>query len=392
MMEKLTLRFPQASDHTEPPDKIVLMTPRLRHLKLEGYGMSWSSERMDFRNLRSLEMSLTEKMRPSMPQLLAILRQTSRLENLKVIYLSQKTGQHGLESLPLSRDVDSINLGHLQQIDLSDDLAKCALLLSHIIFSKNAHTITLCIQDHQSPPILPAQTLATKIDDGIMGSIVKLQLGSEIRCWKSTDTRQMPSHDAPFTIEISTFLTSVSMVGARNSFCRSLRLHHLLSLVVMGTTLELDTWLMFGDLPCLEDVRVHSNYTNDISLLKVFHRGLANTPGVLPLRPAFAALRRLTIAEWYLDEIETDSELGTGSAMRLLISCLELRKSNQLPLDSLRLEDCGVNGNDVDRLREIIKDVYWDGSGYIDNDEDEGTDCGSYETDEDMWSLHYRGN
>ncbi|KAG6871873.1 hypothetical protein C0995_015546 [Termitomyces sp. Mi166 len=369
IMEHLTLELPQASDNTlyltlpYIPDNLVLMAPRLQYLRLKSFALTWSSDRIDLRNLRFLEISgLTEKMMPSTAQLLAILRQMSRLEILKI---SNRSTVYESPSVP--QNTAPINLAYLKRIDLSDGLAKSTSLLTHIVFSKNVNKITLHSQDFQGPPDLSAQTLGAKIDDATEGSIVKLEFGSVIRCWKSKDTTQIPSKDASPVIEIGSFSTEASRIGARESFLRSLRLHHLISLVVMGATLGLarDTWLMFGNLPHLEDLHVNSyiHLTDESDLLKVLQRGLANAPDTPPLRPSFVALRRMTISQWSLNYVLHDAELGFVQVMQLLIYIFKLRNQAELPLEFLRLDDCrGVHGEEVDELREIIEDVEWDGN------------------------------
>ncbi|KAG6886797.1 hypothetical protein C0995_004562 [Termitomyces sp. Mi166 len=381
-MERLTLALPQASDNT-----VVLMAPRLQYLRLEGHGLTWSSDCIDLRNLRSLQISrLTEKMMPSTAQLLAILRQMSRLEILKI---SNQSTQHESPSVP--QNTASINLAYLERIDLSDSLAKSASLLTHIVFSKNARKITLCIQDSRNPSASSAQMLAAKIDDATEGSIVKLEVGSVIRCWKSKDATQIPSQDASPVIEIGPFSTEASRIGARESFLRSLRLHHLISLVVVDAT-ERDTWSIFGNLPHLEVLQVESDVhpEGEIHLLEALQCGLANTSDTPPLRPSFVALRRMTISQWSLNDVFHDAELGTVEVMQLLISCFKLRNQAELPLEFLRLEDCeGVNGEEVDELRKIIEDVEWDGNGNV--DEETESECDSDEGDIYYHNCYYGG-
>ncbi|KAG6901254.1 hypothetical protein C0995_014522 [Termitomyces sp. Mi166 len=373
MIERLDIRLPSGFKKYLP-NKLFVMPSRLQHLILEGYGMTWDPELVDFRNLRSLQLcDLSKEMNPSMTQLLAILRQTSRLESLELKNNHELTNVD--DSYPL-QVIDPINLGHLEQIRVSGNLSDF-VLLNHIIFSKNARFIHLCINNIREIPASLAQTLAAKIDNGIEGSILTLSLSGSIRCWKSKDTTKIPLfHDLPTISVRSSRAGHGTCLVNTGYFWRTLRLDQLVSLEI-ETFVNQDSWTFFGDLPHLQTLQVWSNETR---FLRALNRGLdneskADTP---PVRLAFAALRNLTMLECTLNRaanIEDGSNAPLISVMHMVLSCFELRKKAGVPLDSLRLADCnGVYNAQVERLRDFVKQVQWDGFGDMDNENAFGHD------------------
>ncbi|KAG6858992.1 hypothetical protein C0995_012375 [Termitomyces sp. Mi166 len=217
--------------------------------------------------------------------------------------------------------------------------------MDHIIFSRNAQEITLLLPNLQESPSPLLQSLAHRIDNGIDGSIRKLELSNKIMCWKLPDTTTTQSLELPPTINIGYFRSAETQVP----FLRSLRLDQLQSLEV-DTILNRDMWWLLGDLPHLTILRVVSN---ERSLPIILLRGVFNLTPDPDTSPAFVALQRLTIASWALKSIANKQN---KSSIQILTYCLKHRMKAGLPLRHLRLEDCradedGLDENDLVRLR-----------------------------------------
>ncbi|KAG6871879.1 hypothetical protein C0995_015470 [Termitomyces sp. Mi166 len=226
--------------------------------------------------------------------------------------------------------------------------------MDHVIFSRNAREITIVFQTlkESSSPFL--RSLAQKIDNGIEGSIWKLKLDEKTLCWKSPDAQTMPSTQLPPTIGVGDFMSHETSVA----FLRSLRLDQLRALEV-NRFIDKEEWSLFGDLPCLTDLRLVKNALG--LLFFFFLRGTANVapdPDTPPLRPAFAALQKLTIVRWNFKAI---ADKKNRSVIQCLEHCLKRRKKAGAPLHHLRLEHCrGVEQDYLARLRKLIEQVDWD--------------------------------
>ncbi|KAG6871533.1 hypothetical protein C0995_003509 [Termitomyces sp. Mi166 len=196
--------------------------------------------------------------------------------------------------------------------------------MDHVIFSRNARNITLVIQTLQEPSSPLLQSIARRIDNGIEGSIWKLQLGNQLLCWKLPDAQTTPSTNLPPTIGVGNFLSHETSVA----FLRSLRLDQLRALEV-NRIINKEEWSLFGNLPYLTDLRL---FANELGLLFTLSRGTANVvpeSDTLPLRPAFAVLQRLTIVRW-------DFKVLTDNQNRR------------------------VQEDDLARLRKLVEQVDWD--------------------------------
>ncbi|KAG6879492.1 hypothetical protein C0992_002102 [Termitomyces sp. T32_za158] len=348
MMERLEVQLLSETENNKLPYELFTMSSRLRHLTLKDCGVAWDLERIDFGNLRSLELSnLRRETNPSMNQLLTILRQTSRLESLNLETRDQETGLGDSSLLPV---IDPVPLRHLERITLIGGLSYC-ILLNHIAFSQNARSIHLRIEnlpDFSSPL---AQALTEKLDDGIEGSILSLYLSiCSIQCWKSKDTTDIPSFHDPPTLDIGSRSPNIRIFEA-GFLWRSLRLNQLILLKV-DIPLEQVSWTFFGDLPQLRDICV-SIFQN--KFLDALYHGLADPQ---PVRMSFPALRNLTMVRCLLRRganLEHDAPAPFVSVAQSMLSCFELRKKAGLPLDCLTLEQCiGIDDLQLKRLRVAI--------------------------------------
>ncbi|KAG6902115.1 hypothetical protein C0995_004061 [Termitomyces sp. Mi166 len=345
--------YPEAK--AEIPNTITMGLSPLQHLKLMDCNMSWEMAALE--HLKSL--SLSHLSMGTHPSLLTLLSQTPLLESLEV-----EVEMH--EPLQPPPSMTPIHLKQLEHIEISMSLRNCAVLLDHLNFARRPRAIKLRLIDSKlgfrkldnSLAISLMRGLAEKFESGVEGSVLKLKVGDEIQCWKSTPDSRMPELANKPTIEVS--FSDAYSNNIKDAFWQSLCLDQLSSLDVEGR-LESDSWLSFCDLSYLRSLRVYGNEYETLSLLE---RGIAAMPDVPNLRPSFVRLRTLTFAEWYLHT--NFGNINKKTVAQQMISCFRLRKQAGLQLDLLRLQDCGDADTEVmDRLKDYIHEVIVDNSGSL---------------------------
>ncbi|KAG6874510.1 hypothetical protein C0995_010420 [Termitomyces sp. Mi166 len=334
---------------------------RLQHLTLDGCGMSWEVSR--FANLRTLDISrLPEVMEPSRSQLLDMLRQMPLLESLTATSIKRSNDFRDRTS----QYTAPIHLQHLVRMKISCGLLDCIFLLNHISFSRDARRITLKLevpsqqQMDESSVITSVKSLAQTLENKFDGLAEKIVLDYPLRVRMSKDPSLPLS--VPFCMVELNFigaeLFSDDRDGPREAFWQSLNLDWLSALSVRDDDLVESQWSIFGNLPHLESLSV---FLNESPLLRVLKLDTKSPPSL-----AFPALKHLKISDWYMY-----SESGQKSIDQLA-SCLQLRDSVWLHLESLRLENCFGLTDDrevvLDRLRNVVKDV--DSRDEYDEDED----------------------
>ncbi|KAG6879493.1 hypothetical protein C0992_002103 [Termitomyces sp. T32_za158] len=359
MMERLEVQLLNETPN-KLPCELFTMSSRLRHLTLRDCWMTWDPELIDFGNLRSLELSnLPRETNPSLYQLLTVLGQTSRLESLSL----ERDRESGLGVSSLLPGVGTVPLRHLERITLIG-LSYC-VLLNHIVFSQNAHSIHLNVQDLTEIPSPLAHALAEKLDNGIEGSTLSLSLSSRsFQCWKSKDTIDMPSFHDPPTIDISSRSPNITIFEA-GFLWRSLRLNQLISLKV-DIPLEQVSWTFFGDLPQLRDIYIEIFMDK---FLNALHHGLADAQP--PVHMTFPALRNLKMVQCLLHRApDFEDDAPFVSFVQLMSSCFELRKNAGLPLHWLRLQQCAGDRLQLERLRAVVDLLECVACGYGADDQD----------------------
>ncbi|KAG5353327.1 hypothetical protein C0989_008051 [Termitomyces sp. Mn162] len=352
LMKHLELLF-EPSEENMFPNNMVMDFSNLDALILEGCGMDWGL--IGLRNIKTLSLSyIPAGLRPSMIQLLGILSQTPFLETLKIADLTDPVGR-GISSLV------PISLVHLEHIELSCDLPSCVLFFDTILFSGKAsrieleHTVlpTLATLNYFEISVASMKRLAWRIQDGVEGLLLKLMLREKMLCLKS---RLGVGSEPTTRIEIDLREHGEFLIALGNAFWQSLRIDQLEFLEVEDFKFNTNVWMMFGDLPHLEELFVRSN---ECPLLEVLSCGIevAQTGAPGP-RPSFVALKRLTTFGWALHK--PGSHPGETIAMQM-VNCFKFRRSAGLHLESLVLEESRkANNTTLAELRKVIGEVYGD--------------------------------
>ncbi|KAG6886495.1 hypothetical protein C0992_003717 [Termitomyces sp. T32_za158] len=378
-MEHLEIQV-ESSEENMLPNQMVLGFSKLEVLILEGCGMNWDIP--CFSHLRTLYLSrIPGCLIPSMTQLLGILSQTPLIESLRVTEIRDLTSQGSISSI---QDVVPVSLVHLGYIELTCDLPSSALFFDTVLFSSKASRIELehtgfppftTLHDSESSIAL-MKRLALRIQNHIEGSLVKLMLREKMLCWFKSNLSQEPTT----RVEIDLREHGESLIALGNAFWQSLKVEQLVHLEIEDFRLNKKAWMMFGNLPLLEELFVRSN---ECPLLEVLSRGLGVVQiGNTDVPPSFIALKRLITFGWTLQK--PGSLAGETIGVQML-NCFRSRESVGLHLELISMEESGIIDNQIlAELREIITEVYVDSSDWnssLDSESEKETESNERETD-----------
>ncbi|KAG6822784.1 hypothetical protein H0H92_012617 [Tricholoma furcatifolium] len=287
-----------------------------------------------------------------MAQLLRFLSRLPFLETLSVANLDLPQ-----EALPLHH-VERIHMKYLKHLSFKcHNLSTANTFFDCLTFDS---LITIKFQwfhPLRSFDLLPLtaslKKLIQQFDDATNGPVLELafQETHRIACWKS---KQTWLEELPPTILLNffhdTFLKNVVIPSLRSDQLEFLKVGY-------DCSLEEHLWSFFGDLPKLEELEVSRNEDAVITALSC---NLPLSTGIQAGRPAFPALKRLTIDDWTLH----DWALATK-----LFSCLKLRHDANLFLKTLRVQNCHSYPEllNPSQFEQIIDEVHWDArQPYID--------------------------
>ncbi|KAG6818558.1 hypothetical protein H0H93_003988, partial [Arthromyces matolae] len=304
LLEYLEVTASSPSENAQLPGGIIV--PRLRQLILHGCGLPTPPP--SFANLRSLDISgiagITQP--PSMLVLLDLLSQTPLLELFRVMDVASLSIS-GSTSKATTRP--HIVLRHLGDISITCDISDAALFFDTVTFSQTASSIRFTQRrgasesESTNSSILMMSRLGRKLGDNIKYyplTALSIHDNGELSWW--IEGNGDPIVDMNLVVHNSATL-GLLMIAA----CRSLRLDQLSSLFV-SVPLDVDEWLRFGHLPCLQLLYVHGN---ERSFLEAFSRGIQAKPDE-SIAPSFTALTKLEVVLWDFKRVHGDRRISVA--------------------------------------------------------------------------------
>ncbi|KAG6808095.1 hypothetical protein H0H92_005403 [Tricholoma furcatifolium] len=343
-------------------EQVTMQAASLKHLLLVGYGIDWQLFPAFGRSLKTFSVSrIPDHLQPSTAQLLSFLSHLSLLETLSITSFGTP------DEASFSHGIEMVHMKYLRHLKVSSRIpSNIVSLLKYLTFPKETIlTVKIAskILSLGEQLTMTLQEMIRMADNLTDGSILELELGIRIRCWKARPNC--------------------------NAVLKSLFLDNLVRLEVEYYCS--DNWaLLLGSLPRLQELKIHSYEQATITALS---RRLdigeleSQTPtGLYPL--AFPALTNLTIDSWKLARnlIIASQQM---SVIQGLLDCIKLRNTAHLSLKRLELKDCrGVTDSVLSDLQEVVVDILvtgdttdYDDDDDDDNDTDDDNDGSTYSMD-----------
>lgn len=360
--------------------------PRLRELDLRDCALTWDAPFL--RGLTSLKMSsIPLKARPSMSHILAALR---NMPNLSTLVLRNILPESSLDAATGKLSPGLVaRLPQLTHLCIESDVPEGAFLLDHLIYPLTVSITLVGTIKYES-----ANGAEASCKVPVLRSFCKvLGTSQPVRCLSAhhvsySSCVQLKTYDTPgtclhpprnpkvdFTLKFGQKYEPTSIKSCSDihqALWTSIPMKDLESLQVIDYNRSEEWSHIFTILAPtkLKNLRVVGG---TIPFLRALSpdapapqtgRAKRRIPLKLP------CLRELAIESWIFDEMTDDGI----SCLKLLKICLEDRRKRRAAIKELFLNDCShITSDDVKSLREIVKNVDWDG---CENFSESGCECG----------------
>ncbi|KAA1477645.1 hypothetical protein DENSPDRAFT_829031 [Dentipellis sp. KUC8613] len=352
--------------HVFLPEALSKFAPRLRVLTIQQWSFMWSS--LAFTSLVHLTAirPLWERSRGAndIEQLLLALQRMPALETLRLEYI--------LPPLPARVMITrhdtcgpTVCLPRLRSIHMVDEVRKCGLILKHLTIPPTAKWHVSCIPYHEGYDFL-LPWLATRINGAPLIrtlSLTEMSSGPTITAYNSDitnftnttdsfhgiDDREPPIFrlgfglSVPFPVShLQILLNAMPLQGVQ-----------VLSVCCDRVWSTQDWSTLFGVCSNLRHARI--KYSRSRSLCKLLLTGSSPIDGGTAL--LYPHLEQLTLSairfrEWRTEELSEWLEVQ-GIVKKLVI------------------QDCSISTELVDRLKQVVPEVVWDGRDDLDEEEEE---------------------
>ena len=346
-------------------------TERLQRVELTNCNISWDSQLLTGLTCLTLKNSL--KANSSITQFLHALRRMPALTHLD-LYDSIPDDSEGLSTYEV------VDLPCLRVLNISSGIDSLTAFLRHISFAHSTILDLTCKGDYSTDTNFSKffSVLATKFLSTL--AIRSLRAGYpdegspqneslEFYLWTTLlnqDNFPSPSNSqSRLHLVLKWFLPqSHDYVKVLSSAFDVMNLSFLTQLQISISD-EIDSRMLvetFGKLPLLERVCVQSFEPQPRPFFDalVYKTEAAEKSKTAYCNVSFPKLR-------YIHLIWADFELNNPTSMvsvDMLLDCLMERYERNAEVEVLRLEDCySLSPNEVERLKEVVVDVIWDGLG-----------------------------
>ena len=349
-LHTLRIESPPLSEAFPIFENFLYDTKRLRRVELSNCKISWDSRLLT--GLTRLTLIGPLNANSSIIKFLHALQQMPALTHL---YLE--------DSIPDYIEGSSypvVNLPCIQTLSISSGVGPLTGVLRHITIP-HITIFRLTCKENQSTQIDFSNflsVLATKF----LSSFVIRSLSLRVRNDEMTQTHglEFDLWTAPSLIYLFLTWPSSQPHNHENALTCAFNALSLLSLIQLQISTEdhIDSWTWvktFGKLPLLKKVWVQSYSPRPFLEALVYKRKAAEKSKTAYHTVSFPNLRYI-----HLEGIDFDATDPTSISM--LIDCLMERYERKAEVEVLHLEDCYyISSEDVERFKEIVVDVIWDG-------------------------------
>ena len=340
-------------------DDFLCDTERLQHVDLINCKISWDSRLLTGLTRLTLHDSLEAN-----SSIIQVLHALQRMPALTDLHLGVSIPD---DSEGLSTQV-VVDLPCLRVLDISDKVGALTAVLRHIIFpTGSSATLSLFCTGSQS----------TQIDFSNFLSVLAMKFLSTlvIRSLSLNVPYSSYSHHLEFEIPTTALIPTSRMsqsqlrlvlnwpnshprnyVKALTCVIDAMSLSFLTQLQISTSHLNIidsQTWVKtFGKLPLLERVRVQCSALLSFLEALVYNTKAAEESEAAYRNVTFPKLRDIHLVDIHFKFFMVD----------MLLDCLMERYERNAEVQVLRLNNCyDISSNDVERLKEVVVDVIWDG-------------------------------
>jgi hypothetical protein len=369
LLESLYLDFTNRafdSIHTVPEHVFSGHAPRLRELELRNCSIVWHSPLLC--GLTMLKIScFPPAARPSISQFMAAL---NNMPNLQVLHLgSTLITDTAAIGVGFQRLVPLPNLTH---ISIKSDISECILLLNHLTYPSTVFVTLLCdlsAAPHDVPYIRSLEQVFCK-SKPIRHLYADYSHRDLVIQLKTFDTPKTHSKDWRDICQVDITLFHQQFIDHADpawedmlrTLWTSVPMTDLETMCVDACNSQFDhTWShIFASLVAvkLKKLEVYEQYGS------VFFPAFShNALGQAEQPNQTVSLQLPALQELTLGNLKFDEEPDGKTCMERLQIYLKDRHRHQAAITKLFLKDCRrVSDNDVESLREFVRDVTWDES------------------------------
>ncbi|KAF9466077.1 hypothetical protein BDZ94DRAFT_1252052 [Collybia nuda] len=411
-------RFGVEGDLTLPEGCFRGDVSQLRALELVKCNINWGSPLLS--GLTVLKLSdISILARPTTQQLLDVLE---KMPSLEILHLQEALPNVGDETISTCAPDRIIKLLHLSHITVTSTVPECVNLLERITipaditYHLNTRGTDITKQDFsgifnsfsgthradsdaetKNSQVKPINTLHIQFVNPV-GLVVKgwlraplgppwginSALQPDLEQWGNSGSINLGSTKAQYELNFSWRQHEPAAIEAIIiGVCQMLPLTKLKSLRISHSSdVKKETWAaLFGNLPRLQNIQLKGcsaetfipalreepifdqsspTPTGCRSLLSAKRPGLRRTKSAIP-PVCFPNLRTLTLEE--VDFVDRSiSEPTSSMAVSTFMDCLMERTEKKADVHDLRLTSCShLFEDDVEKLKEIVTEVSWDG-------------------------------
>ena len=346
-------------------------TERLQHVELINCKISWDSRLLTGLTRLTIEVEDSLETNSSINQFLHALQRMPALTDL-----------HLKDSIPDVSEGSSIHpfvdLPCLRALRISSDIGPLTAVLRHITFPHSA-ILNLTCKENQSTQIDFSDffsVLATKFLSSLVIRSLSLQAlddnethGLEFYLWTSTFNQDCFPSSLFTQSKLQLVLTwplpqPHNHLKALTCAFDAMSLPFLTQLQISTLDyIDSQTWVKtFGKLPLLEQVCVQSYAQQDYAPHSFLEALVYKTKAAEKSKKAYRNVPFPKLGYIHLEGTNFFATSPRSTSVDMLLDYLMERCERNAEVQILRLDDCYyISSDDVERLKEIVVDVIWDG-------------------------------
>ncbi|KAG6805776.1 hypothetical protein H0H92_014067, partial [Tricholoma furcatifolium] len=177
-----------ANGQLQLSEQVTMQAASLKHLLLVGYGIDWQLCPAFGHSLKTFSISrIPDHLRPSTAQLLSFLSHLPLLETLSISSFGTP------DEASFSHGIELVHMKYLRHLKVSSEIpSNIVSILKYLTFPKETIlTVTIAskIYSLEEEITMTLQEMIRMADNLTDGSILELELGIWIRCWKARPNR-----------------------------------------------------------------------------------------------------------------------------------------------------------------------------------------------------------
>ncbi|KAI0330911.1 hypothetical protein GY45DRAFT_1323043 [Cubamyces sp. BRFM 1775] len=332
-------------------------TPNLRRLEIKRVSLHWNNP-LFCSSLRTLVVHSRYDPTPRLGELPQLLDALETMQSLETLYLNEAIPRLPDSATHIPEPQRTVALPKLRSITLLSDALECANMLAHLSLPNNVQlSVTGRMERGVEDLVKTLNNQLARSDPlrtGLLAPVFSSQI--QVKAWRvplEGDLAQMPEADLELHLDAIPHARTLDTLINESTFFS--KLHHL---QVQCIFRNWDWKMLFERTPELRTMGIicqpSEGFLPALSTVSA-EDAESGQPGVLPL-PHLHTLE-LTGVRFGCPHSDHESQFLVD-----LIDWLVLRCNYGAPILTLDITDCiNIGEEDVDRLRQVVAEVEWDG-------------------------------